>query len=362
MRTTSANRTKVHAGALLLVITAIGCGTNEAIIHDDYAGSGGTGGIGGSGGSGGVGGSSSSAIGPLCAGECAPLGPAEWSGPALVWMGKPSEAPECPASAPVVGELGSNDLTAPLVCGACSCGPPSGSCGLPTVLTAASTGCSGAAPGVTHTAFDAPAGWSGSCNATSSIAANQKCNGVNCVQSLTVAPLTLIESPCGASTGPRRSELTHAWGAVARSCNGIIEGTCEGAGELCSPVAEPGLLRCISRDGDHACPGSYPDRHVFFESFTDTRSCSPCGCSAPAGSTCTALVSAYGDSACSALIGAVTVDASGPACLDVLPSGAALGSKLAKEPHYVPGVCQVSGGAGTGVALPTNPSTICCLP
>ena len=362
MRTIEATRSRAHAGALLLMITATGCGVNEAIIHDEYTGGGGASATSGNGGSGGVGGSSSSAPGPLCAGECAPLAPVEWRGPAFVWMGKPSEAPECPASAPVVGDLGFAELSAPLVCGACSCGPPSGSCGLPTTLTAASTGCAGNATGATQTPFDAPAGWSGSCNGKNPIAANQKCNGVNCVQSLTIAPLTLTESPCGAGAGPQPSELTHTWGAVARSCNGVTQGTCEGAGEICSPASDPGFLRCISRDGDLACPETYSTRHVFFDSFTDTRACSPCGCGAPEGSTCTALVSAYGDSACSSLIGAVTVDASGPACLDILPSGAALGSKLAEEPHYVPGVCQASGGEGTGVALPTNPVTICCLP
>lgn len=278
-----------------------------------------------------------------------------------MWMGKPSDAPECPASAPVVGDLGYDDLSAPLVCGACSCSPPSGSCGLPTTLTAASTGCSGTATGATHTAFDAPAGWSGSCNATNPIAANQKCNGVNCVQSLTIAPLTLTEGPCGASTGPQPSELTHTWGTIARSCSGVAQGTCEGAGEVCSPAPEPGFLRCITRDGDYACPEAYSVKHVFFDGLSDTRACSPCGCGAPEGSACTALVSAYGDSACASMIGSVTVDASGPACLDV-PSGAALGSKLAAEPHYAPGVCHAVGGEGTGVALPTDPVTICCLP
>jgi hypothetical protein len=56
------------------------------------------------------------------------------------------------------------------------------------------------------------------------------------------------------------------------------------------------------------------------------------------------------------------VDTTKPACVDILPSGAALGSKHAEEPVYAPGACKVSGGEATGAALPTGPITICCLP
>jgi hypothetical protein len=50
------------------------------------------------------------------------------------------------------------------------------------------------------------------------------------------------------------------------------------------------------------------------------------------------------------------------ACLDIVPSGQALGSKLATAPIYAPGACQVSGGEPTGEALSVEPSTFCCLP
>ena len=51
-----------------------------------------------------------------------------------------------------------------------------------------------------------------------------------------------------------------------------------------------------------------------------------------------------------------------PHPFDILPSGQALGSKLATAPVYAPGACQVSGGEPGGQALPADPTTFCCLP
>lgn len=362
MRAFPAHEANGRAAGLLVLITALGCGTSDAIIRDDYPGSGGASGVSGVTGSSGGGGVASTATGLLCAGECAPLGPAEWLGPALVWVGNPGEAPECPPSAPVAGDLGLADPSAPTLCGACSCDPPQGSCTLPTTWTAAAAACAGDTPGTAHTAFDAPAGWSGACTAKNPVAAGQKCNGVTCVQSLTVAPLSLVEGACGVSAGSPPPSLPITWGKAARSCHGVTAGACAGPSELCAPAAEPGYLRCLARDGEHACPAPYTDEHRFFSGLDDTRACSPCGCNPPSGSTCTALVAAYADSACSAPIASITVDTTKPACVDILPTGAALGSKLAAEPLYAPGACKASGGEPTGAALPINPITICCLP
>ena len=353
-----------RAAWLLLLITALGCGTSDAIIADDYPGSSdatGNGGAGGGGGGGGSGGASTT-TGPLCAGQCAPLGPAEWLGPALVWVGEPGEAPECPPSAPVAGDLGLADPSVPAQCAACSCDLPHGTCVLPTTWTAAAAACAGATPGTAHTAFDAPAGWGGTCTANSPVAAGQKCDGVSCVQSLTIAPLALVEGACGVSVGAPPLLLPVTWGTAARSCHGVTVGACAGPSELCAPAAEPGYLRCLARDGEHVCPAPYTDEHRFFGGLDDTRACSPCGCSPPSGSSCTALVSIHSDSACSMPIAAITLDATKPACVDILPAGAALGSKLAGEPLYAPGACQATGGAPTGAAVPSNPITVCCLP
>lgn len=349
-----------RAAWLLVLITALGCGTSDAIIADDYPGSTDPSGSGGA--AGGGGGGASTTTEPLCAGQCAPLGPAEWLGPALVWIGHPGEAPDCPPSAPVAGDLGLADPSALAPCAACSCAPPQGSCALPTTWTAVAASCADATPATAHSAFDAPAGWGGACTANSPVAAGQKCAGVICVQSLTIAPLSLVEGACGVNAGSPPPPAPIAWGRAARSCHGVTVGACAGPSELCAPAAEPGYRRCLARDGEHACPAPYTEEHQFFAGLTDTRACSPCGCSPPTASTCTALVSIHADSACSMPIAALTLDATKPACVDILPHGAALGSKLAGEPLYAPGACQPTGGEPTGAAIPVNPTTVCCLP
>lgn len=257
-----------------------------------------------------------------------------------------------------------DDLSAPTACGVCKCDAPSGSCALPTTLIAAAATCAGDGPGVPHTSFDAPAGWDGSCTAVSPVPSNLKCSGVNCVQSLTVEPLTLTETACGVTTEPVAAKLPFTWGTVARTCHGIAYGPCAAPGEICTPAVEPGFAQCLVQKGDNECPSAYSDKHLLYKGFADTRACTPCGCSAPIGGACSALVSVFKDGSCSApsLVVAGSVDATTSTCHDVSPSGQALLSKLATSPVYSPGVCQVSGGEPIGEAVPEEPSTFCCLP
>ena len=348
-----------HAiAALALGAAELGCGTAPFRVQEEYAGVGGGGGAGGDGGS-------TAGEGGGCAGQCAPLGPADWLGPALLWIGNADQAPECPPSAPVKSEFVFDDLNAPTVCGACKCDAPSGSCALPTTFIAAASQCSGDGPNVAHSSFNAPAGWDGSCTAASPIPAGQKCNGgINCVQSLTIEPLILTEVPCGVNVEPVAAKLPYTWGTAARTCHGVAFGPCMTPGEICAPPVEPGFEQCLIHDGDRECPAPYTVKHVFYYGFEDTRACTPCACSAPLGGTCTAVVSAFKDGACSppSLVVAISVDGANSTCLDVSPSGQALGSKLATAPVYSPGVCQVSGGEAIGGAVPEEASTFCCLP
>ena len=352
---------RFSAPAMLVAISALGCGTTDAAVYDrPFSGAGGQGGgttsSAGAGGEGGAGGD------PECSGRCVPIGPLDWFGPGLLWIGhNESEAPECPPSSPVASEFVFNDLNAPNVCGACKCDAPSGSCALPTTMTAASAPCDGGAPGVAHTPFNAPEAWDGSCTTESAIPANQKCNGVNCVQSLTIAPLTLTEAPCGVSVEPVAAKMPHLWGAVARTCHGSTLGACTSPAEGCSPPASPGFEQCLTHDGDRECPAIYPIKHLFYYGLEDTRDCTPCACGAPVGSTCTAQLSVYKDSACSVSGSMVGISSTSSTCFDVVPSGQALGSKLATAPIYAPGSCQASGGEPIGKGAPAGPTTFCCL-
>jgi hypothetical protein len=190
------------------------------------------------------------------------------------------------------------------------------------------------------------------------------CIGGDCVQSLTISPLTLTETPCAVTVGPIAADLPHTWGTVARSCRGLLSASCAHPSEICVPAVEPGFAQCLVHDGVWECPDTYSVKHVLYHGLKDTRACSPCACGAPTGGNCSAAVLVFNDAACSAPIlgGSYGIDASGPACIDILPSGPALGSKLATAPVYSPGVCQASGGEPTGQATPDQPSTYCCLP
>jgi hypothetical protein len=348
--------------AVLAALPLIALGCPVQTVNVSTAGSGGsdggttTGAGGGATGTGGTGGS--------CPGQCVPLGPLGWSMPALLWTGKESGAPECPSRAPATGYEGHADLNAPSLCGACQCDSPSGSCALPTMLTAAAATCAGDGPNVKHTPFDAPAGWTGACTTLDAIQAGVPCPGGFCVQSLTIAPLMLMESGCKASMGPIPTDGPATWSTYARACLGVSYPACSNPGEVCTPSAEPpppGFKQCVYQKGDNECAYPYADKHLFYDGFDDNRTCTPCTCGAPAGSTCSALVSAYKDGACSSLVTSNLVTSSGPLCVGVAP-GSGLGSKSAGPATYMAGICQPDGGQPMGSADPSGPSTFCCLP
>ena len=81
------------------------------------------------------------------------------------------------------------------------------------------------------------------------------------------------------------------------------------------------------------------------------------------GSTCSAQVSAYGNVDCtqSGFFASLTMTDTTAVCVDISP-GMGLLSKSANAPTYTPGVCQALGGEPSGEAVPTGPSTFCCLP
>jgi hypothetical protein len=141
-------------------------------------------------------------------------------------------------------------------------------------------------------------------------------------------------------------------------------GTCADLG-VCSPAATPpdGFRVCIAREGDADCPivSPYSEKHVFYKGIDDTRDCTACTCGAPAGGSCSALVTIYTDAACSAQTGsAMATNAATSPCVDV-PAGSAIGSKAMGPITYMPGACAAIGGEPVGDAVPRDPVTVCCL-
>lgn len=296
--------------------------------------------------------------GNACDGQCVPIISLAWDGPTLVWIGAEADAPPCPAAAFFETYTGHGYASGNLLCGTCSCDPPDASCALPKTLTAAAASCSSDGEGVPHTSFDAPSKWDGTCTTANAIAAGALCGGVPCVQSVTIAPLTLIQGGCLPTADP--GFQPPSWTTFARACIGARKsGDCKNAGEHCAPATTaPGFKQCISRDGDPAaptlkCPVNYPERHVFYDAPTPY--CSPCTCGVPTGVTCTGSISISQNGACGTPpLVKVSIDSKGPTCVDV-PAGSALGSKTASAPIDSGGYCKPSGGAPQG-------NVFCCLP
>jgi hypothetical protein len=229
-----------------------------------------------------------------------------------------------------------------------------------------------APPGAKATSFDAFAGWDGSCTTVNAIPAGKLCNGSACVQSLSIAPLVLNETACVSHLEPVvvPKNSTVPWGTLARVCRGHAPGECGDPRELCTPAAtatndaptSDSFAQCVSRDGDVTCSGAYTVKHVFYRSFVDNRTCAPCACDAPTGSTCTATINVFEDGACKTPLLSAQIDATETACYPIFPVGSALGSKSVDTPVYAPGACQASGGDTMGEATPTDATTFCCLP
>lgn len=315
----------------------------------------------------GAGGSDGGADGPIerCTGQCLPGAPDGWSDPQLLWTGAAAAAPPCPAGAPVVAYEGQLDPTAPNACGACTCAPPAGSCALPATMTANDAPCEQLTGSTGQLPFDPPSPWDGTCTTNDAIpGATTPCGsagGSPCVASISIGALVLSETACAPAVQPVAGDGPAPVGTFARACKAAVATGCDGEEGVCLP-ATSGFAPCIHHAGDVGCPGSfspYTDRHVFYGSLDDTRSCTPCACGAPTGSACSALISVYSD-ACTTLLDATTITATAPLCLDV-PPGSALASKAATAATYTPGACPPSGGVATGMAVESLPSTFCCL-
>lgn len=294
-----------------------------------------------------------------CPGQCVTIPPlGGWERPALLWFGPVVEAPACPADrAPIVGYEGYADPepSAPPECPTCSCDPPTGECEPPSFLTASTDTCPDDDPQAMHWDFSG-LGLPGSCNAGNPVSAGQG------QSSVTIEPLTLIETGCKPSSPPPPNEGAQSWKTFARACLGNPS-SCLDPGKVCVPAPPPpppGFFQCIFQKGDQDCPEDYPAKHVFFDEAYDSRRCSDCSCAAPEGGACSATVMLFQDGSCSVMAsGMVPVSSSEPQCVPIV-QGLSLGGKKMTEPSYTPGTCEPIGGDPTGSVELKGPSTFCC--
>jgi hypothetical protein len=146
-----------------------------------------------------------------------------------------------------------------------------------------------------------------------------------------------------------------------------LVGCTEGA--VCVPdLVSPLQSWCVYSEGDQTCPdGPYTERTVYYESLSDSRSCSACTCGDPSGQCEGGGVNFFHDgilSGCNAdpatmlvLVGVAEYGS----CVDILTeTGGPIGVS-ASEPTPV-GSCTPSSVALQGSVTPSGAVTVCCVP
>jgi hypothetical protein len=259
-----------------------------------------------------------------------------WLGPVVVYVGV--DAP--PACDPIwASELSAHagNITAEFSCDSCACGVPAGAICTPTEVTGygvpdcASTGGS----------YTLPA--DGMCWSTSGH------------ESVKTKEVVAQGGLCAVSGGGLMASPIQ-WELSARICGEPQALTSCGAG-VCAPkaMAPFGAAACVYQEGQTgACPQEYPNRQIIYSEALDTRTCSVCGCGAPAGVDCGVAFTAYANSTtCGS--GATPLADSG--CTNST-AGSFSSIKFTGQPQG--GACPVTGGLPTGAVEPANPITVCC--
>jgi hypothetical protein len=284
-----------------------------------------------------------------------------WEPPTLLWVGSEDQAPECPLGGTTVSYEGRTDLVAPNACEACTCDPPTGSCALPSKLTASTAVCN--ISGGSTTSFNAPDPWNGNCDGTTQVPGGA-------AHSLTIDPIAMTESGCASGSTVAAKVVSLHWDTFALGCDvDLPKGPVERS--ICLPDPLPsGFSLCIFQAGEHACPDDeqgnvFTEQHIFYQGVQDDRQCSTCTCGAPMGSVCKAQLSIYegNDMTCNGpTFAQIPISSADPACLDITLPGQSLGSKSVADVIYLPGTCPTMGGDASGSATKTEPATLCCRP
>ncbi|WP_437817866.1 hypothetical protein [Sorangium sp. So ce1078] len=284
-----------------------------------------------------------------CAGQCVNPAPEGFDGPALLWVGRTVDEPQCPPDAPSTVYAGYETPDFPFACDPCRCSEPA--CALSDGLkTAASSRCEGAALPLN----DARDILSGACVAPSEALASDR-------KSLVLGSTEL--SPCEASVEPPPvPRIVSRWYRSGKACAGVVqEDTCI-APKTCVPAEETrSFAQCILHigEGEATCPPDYPVNVVLYDGMSDERRCTPCACGPPTGGTCSLALLSFRDEACSELLTAGVALGKAPGCLAPVP-GVRPKSMRAVWEVNIHGRCEPRGGEVDGQLILTGPSTFCC--
>jgi hypothetical protein len=165
-----------------------------------------------------------------------------------------------------------------------------------------------------------------------------------CTASQTPKPFSVAVSKVGIACG-QTSEAP-----IGQGCS---------SGQVCMPKVQAPYQEglCVKMPGEVACPALFPNQHIYYDTFTDGRSCSSCSCGNPAGASCSAKIQFFTDSACST--NALLAEVPTGSCKDISGNPAVVGRK-AIGTTISPGSCAPSGGQVGGTVDPVGPTTFCC--
>ena len=309
--------------------------------------------------------------------SCVPSVPGGgWTGYFLLYEGTLAQDPFCTKDFPTENYVGSNALNAPPAqCAACSCSAPQGEVCQPSPLVTVADAPCGNSPTYTGP-MNMPGGWTGTCSHPLNpmtglpfVWSNDfECGPDNlqqCNVSISGAAPTVQGGVCTSSGG--QATITPAtWQGFGRACGGV-ETTGKGCNinQVCLPKPPTPFVGgiCIKKAGDNTCPSGvslFDTKHVFYENFTDSRTCQGCSCGGVLGSTCAGSYSVFSDTqvnVCSQL--ATTFDAG--TCKN-FPGNPVVGPVLFTQTMApTGGSCAAVGGMPLGQATPTFPTTFCCI-
>ena len=279
--------------------------------------------------------------------DCLDAAPDGWTGPvAVATSTDPNELPDCTGDWDgEVAEFHANPMGEAASCSSCACGTPSGvECAPPSVEFWGNSNCFGDA------AFTAALKPDGQCTVF-----NQPAGGYGGASDpVDAVPNTGSCAPSGGEPGV----VDPTWGDTIRAC-ALVDAVdlCE-TGECVPPApADFETGRCIYRDGDVSCPpGDYINRTVWYTDINDTRGCTDCACTSPAGAQCQAEINFHFNATCSDAY--VDIVSPGQECVTLW--GQAPGSAVFNVSGTVGGSCAPSGGEADGDVEAAGPTTFCC--
>jgi hypothetical protein len=314
---------------------------------------------------------------------CVPPVPSGWQGPVAVYDGS-GASPDCFESGgypSIVVTANASFSPGTASCPTCACGSPTGASCAVDVFVYSNPDCTGTSwgPPATPTDPNPP---------TQTFTATGSCAFLpNLCQPPTPAGAGFtnlrVTGTCQAQTQGQKEIPAPTWAASVRACGDVsLSGKgCGTSNSACVPKPASPFKGspCIHQTGDVACPsGAYSKKTVYYQSFTDSRDCSPCACGTNlSGASCTnATLKLYTNDSCSAneqtlnstnTCVALAVDAdpltSYQPCVNIGGNGIAdtRAGIFTGTPSASGAQCPATGGVLTGQAAASQPVTFCCL-